>query len=355
MGHPGKASEDRFSSEDKRGKIMKGQKAWKVPAAAMWFFVVILVLSCAGQARCEYPERPITIVVGMDAGGTLDLITRALAGGAGAYLKQPILIENKGGAGGAVAVGSAVGAAPDGYTLASVPHAAIVDIALMQKLAFKPLRSISPITAFTCSEHTGLLVNQDAPWKTFQEFVAYAKQHPGKIKYGHAGIGSGMHLAMEVVAQKEGIKWVSVPYKGTPAARVALMGKHIDACSHGVGLPAVAKNGDLRLLVTHGEKRAPDFPDIPTLIELGYEYINRTYHSIVGPAGLPPELVTKLETAFARGMETPEFKTTQEKLYFSPGYYNAKDYQAFLKEKWVTTEKLFKRLGIIQESATQPY
>jgi tripartite-type tricarboxylate transporter receptor subunit TctC len=336
--------------------IMKERKVRKVPAAAMWFFVVILVLSCAGQARSEYPERAITIVVGMDPGGTLDLITRALAVGASAYLKQPIVIENRGGAGGAVAVGSAVGATPDGYTLASVPYAGIVDTSLMQKVAYKPLRSITPITAFTLSEHTGLLVNQDAPWKTFQELVAYAKQNPGKIKYGHAGIGSGMHLAMEIVAQKEGIKWVSVPYKGTPPARIALQGRHIDACSHGVGLPAFAgKGADLRVLVTHGEKRCPDFPDVPTLNELGYEYINKTYHTIIGPAGLPPEMVTKLEAAFAKGMETPEFKTTEAKLYFSPGYLNAKDYQAFLKEMWTTTEKLFKRLGIIQEAATQPY
>ncbi len=334
---------------------MRERKARKVPVAAMWFFVAILVLSSAGPARSEYPERYITIIVGMDPGGTLDLITRALVVGASAYLKQQIVVENKGGVGGALALGLAVSAAPDGYTLASVPHAAIVDTALMQKLAFKPLRSITPITAFACSEHSGLLVNQDAPWRTFQEFVAYAKQNPGKIKYGHAGIGSGMHIAMEVVALKEGIKWVSVPYKGTPAARIALMGKHIHACSHGVGLPTVAKDGELRLLVTHGEKRAPEFPDIPTIYELGYGFINKTFHSIVGPSGLAPGVVTKLETAFARGMETPEFKTTLEKLYFSPGYYNAKDYQAFLKEKWDTTERLFKQLGIIREPATQPY
>ena len=141
-----------------------------------------------------------------DPGTTEDILIRALIIGTSNYLKRPIVIEYKSGAGGMLAASVVAAARPDGYTLCDAPSAAIIEGALMQKAAFKPLKSFTPVTVFAMSEHTGTLVANDAPWKTFKEFVDYSKKNPGKVRYG-SSFGSGMHVAMEFVAHQEGKPW----------------------------------------------------------------------------------------------------------------------------------------------------
>ncbi len=322
--------------------------------AVVWSVAVVCVLFLPCPVQAEFPERPITIIVGNEAGGTADVITRALAVGAEKALGKAILVENKGGGGGAVALGALVSMKPDGYAYCAVPNDALVNTALMQKVPFKPLKSFVPIIGHSASENTALLVKNDAPWATFKEFLEYAKKNPGKIKYSSAGVGTGMHTAMEYVARQDGIKWVHVPYKGTAPARMAILGGHVDACSSGVDWQPFVQSGQLRVLVTHGRKRLPNFPNVPTLKELGYDFVSDTIHGIVGPAGLPPEALRKVESAFAKGVETPEFKTAQEKLSLTPVSYDSKEFDRHLKEHWFKMEKIFKDTGIIKEAATQP-
>jgi len=180
--------------------------------AACSIFTLITML--AGFAQAEFPERPVTIVVGFDPGAASDITARTLAAGAERQLGKSFVIENKGGGAGTVAAALVANAKPDGYTLVAIPNVAIVDTPLMQKVTFKPLKSFTPIIAHSAAEHTALIVKVDAPWKTFKEFIEYAKKNPGKVKYSTSGVGTGMHVAMEVIAKKEGIKWVHVPYKG---------------------------------------------------------------------------------------------------------------------------------------------
>jgi tripartite-type tricarboxylate transporter receptor subunit TctC len=323
-------------------------------AAAFFIFTAgsLLLFPCLSLA--EYPDQPITIIVGFDPGAATDIMTRTLAAGAEKTLGKPIIIENKGGGGGSVALAVVANAKPDGYTLCAAPNVSMIDTALMQKVTFKPLKSFTPIVGHSAAEHTALLVKSDSPWRTFKEFIDYARNNPGKVKYSSAGVGTGMHVAMEVIAHKEGIKWVHVPFKGAAPALTALLGGHVDACTAGIGYQPQVQSGELRILADHGLKRPADFPNVPTLKELGYNFYNDTVHAIVGPAGVPLEVLKKLETAFAKGMETPEFKTAQSRLYLNPIYYNAKDYERHLKEKWTLTERLFREVGIIKESATSP-
>jgi len=318
------------------------------------FLLIVLMVLCAGEARSEFPERNITLIVAWEAGGPVDLVTRALAVGAEKHLGKPLVIENKGGGGGTVGLSVIANAAPDGYTLCATPNVSVVDTPIMQKMTFRPLGSFSPILGHSLAEHTALLVKSDAPWKSFREFIEYAKKNPGKIKYSSAGIGSGMHVAMEVIARKEGVKWVHVPYKGAAPATTALLGGHVDACSAGIGWQVHGKSGAVRALADHGKKRGPDFPEVPTLWELGYGFSNETIHAIVGPAGLPPDVMKKLEEAFRKGMETPEFKTAQEKLYLTPAYYDSKAYGKHLKERWPSMEKILIDAGVVKEAATKP-
>jgi tripartite-type tricarboxylate transporter receptor subunit TctC len=132
------------------------------------------------------------------------------------------------------------------------------------------------------------------------------------------------------------------------------MGHHIDVAASGTDWPPFVESGQMRLLVTHGRTRSPHSPNVPNLIELGYNFAGYVPQSIIGPAGLPPDVVAKLETAFVKGMETPEFKAALEKFYVSPFYLNSKDYSLHLRERWAQMEKLFKQFGFIKEAATQP-
>ncbi len=325
----------------------------------IWIFTFVLFSATAvvsvQSAWSEYPEQPITILVGMAAGGTTDLLTRAMAPTLSAALGKPIVIENKDGGGGSVAAGLVANAKPDGYTLAVVQNVSIVDTAMMQKVTFKPLASFTPVSVVAASDHSSLLVKSDSPWKTFKDFIDFAKKNPGKIKYSSAGVGSGMHIAMETIAHKDGIKWVHIPHKGSNPARVALLGGHVDANSSGVDWPPFVQSGQLRVLATHGEKRSPYFPDVPSLKELGYDFVSETVHAVIGPAGLPQDVVKKLEAAFKKGTEAADFKKVITQLYLTERYMDSKQFGQHLNEKWPRTEKTFKQLGIITEAATKPY
>jgi tripartite-type tricarboxylate transporter receptor subunit TctC len=326
----------------------------KLTGIPLLCFVFLFVFSI-GLVYADFPERPITIIIAFDTGGALDAPVRAMASALEKHFDKSVVVENRGGGGGTVALGLIAGAKPDGYTLCCAPNVSIVNTPLMQKVPFKPLKSFAPIVAWAAAEHSAIIVKPDAPWKSFKEFVDYAKKNPGKIKYSTSGVGTGMHTIMDYIAHKEGIKWVHVPYKGSPQARIAVIGGHVDACSSGVDFAPYALSGTVRVLATQGQKRSPHFPNVPTLKELGYDVTNETIHSIVGPAALPKEIMAKLETGFAKAMETAEFKTAIERLYLTPLYMNGKEFEEHLKGYWPRTEKMFKDAGIIKEAATAPY
>jgi tripartite-type tricarboxylate transporter receptor subunit TctC len=334
---------------------MKKQRLGSAFGLRIGFLVLIGFVALSAFSWAEYPERHITIMVGSDPGGPIDLVARGAAAGAEKELGKPIIVENKGGGAGTVALGVVQSAAPDGYTLCGVINMSIAGIPLVQKVPFKPLKSFTPVVGYAIGEHTGLVVKADAPWKTFKEFLEFARQNPGKVKYSSSGIGMSAHLVMEAIARKEGVKWVHVPYKGNPAAVTAALGGHVDACTSGVDFVPLVQSGSLRVLLTHGRQRSPNFPDVPTALELGYSITSENIHSVVGPAGLSPSVVQKLESAFKKGTETPQFRSLIERIYVSPFYCDSKEYEHRLKDFWEKNEKLLKDVGIIKEAATPPY
>ena len=317
--------------------------------------VLVQTLFFAGVARSEFPDKPITVLVSFDPGSTTDLIVRTLAIGAEKALGQRLVFENRGGGGGTVAMAVLANAKPDGYTVCTAPSDVVNYNPLVIKVTYKPLKSFTPIIGMAAAPNTALIVNKDAPWKTFQEFMDFAKKNPGKIKYSSSGVGTGMHAAMEYIAKKDGIKWTHIPFKSAAAARTALMGGHVDACSAGAEFIPFARDGQVRPLVSHGEKRSPQFPNVPTMKELGYDFTKETIFSMFGPANLPPDVLGKLEAGFKKGTETPEFKMLIEKIDCTPAYYSSKDLDRLTKELWVRAEKTFKDAGIIKEPATAPY
>ena len=321
--------------------------------AAAISFLLIQAVFFVGESRSEYPDKPVTFIGG-EAGSTGDLLSRAVTIGAEKALGIRLIIENRGGAAGTVSMAVLANAKPDGYTVCSAPSDVITHIPLMLKVAYQPLKSFTPIIGMAAALNTALIVNKDAPWKTFQEFIDYAKKNPGKIKYSSPGVGTSQHAAMEYIAKKDGIKWTHVPYKSATQARTAMMGGHVDACSSGAEFVPSARDGLVIVLAMHCEKRSPQFPNIPTLKELGYDFTKEMVFAIFGPANLPPEILQKLETGFTKGTETPEFKSLIETIDCTPVSIKSKELDSFLKETAIRAEKMYKDAEIIKESATKP-
>ncbi|MCL2669061.1 MAG: tripartite tricarboxylate transporter substrate binding protein [Syntrophaceae bacterium] len=321
---------------------------------AVCFLMLAPVVFLTGAASAAYPEKEITVINGSDPGTSGDILARALTEAASKILGKPFVMEHKVGASGLLAGSSVAAAKPDGYTIGMMTISGIIEGTISQKAPFRPLSSFTPILTNFAAEHTVTIVAPNAIWKTFKELVDYAKKNPGKIKMG-VSIGSGMHMAMEVVRHQEGINWEYVPFKGGAATRTAIMGGHVEVATTSVDWPPFAEAGQVRALVTHGRERSPHSPNVPTLIELGYNFAAVTPYGFMGPAGLSPEVTATLENAFIKAMETPEYKTAMQKvIYMSPFYLNSKDFGRYLRERWVEQEKFMKQLGFIKEAATPP-
>lgn len=182
-----------------------------------------------------------------------------------------------------------------------------------------------------------------------KEFADFAKKNPGKVTYATTGIGTPMHLAMEYVAKQEGIQWTHVPYPGNGPALTALLGGHVTADSEGPECIPHIRTGTIRLLATHGEKRMKIFPNVPTFRELGYDFINETVFMVAAPRGTPPANVSKLDEAFHKGMEDPEFIQLMENLEMEITYRNSVDTKKYLEDADARLAKMIVDLKMPKE------
>jgi tripartite-type tricarboxylate transporter receptor subunit TctC len=322
------------------GKWLRGLTA---AAALVAFF--------GGAAVAEYPEKPITMFCVFSPGGSVDTSIRALAPEAEKVLGQNMVIVTKDGGGGTVGLALLAGEKPDGYTLAAGTSTGIVRVPLALKMKYKPLSSFTFVYAYSGAV-SGLLVRNDSPFKTFKDMVEHARQNPGKVTYSTMGTGSPLHVIMEVIAMKEKIKWVHVPFKGTAPAETAALGGHVDAVSAGDLRKALS--GQMRCLLLHTKERYEKLPDVPTSIELGYEYYNDTVFSVFGPAGMDPAVVKKLENAFERAQGTPAWQSWLDATGQVTASMRSAEYTRFLEEAWDREIRIQKALGFLQEPATEP-
>jgi tripartite-type tricarboxylate transporter receptor subunit TctC len=308
----------------RKGRDMKRERTrtFSLPWVIIgWVIWGVIFLPQTGIAQEKYPTKPITFVVGYPAGGTTDLCARALVAAASKILGQPVVVLNKPGGGSAVSVASLKIEKPDGYTIGILPTGAVLS-QHMRKVPFDSAKDFTPIMQYAVYLY-GLVVRPDSPWKTFKEFVDYAKANPGKIRYSTAGPGTSQHLVMERLALKERIKWTHIPFEGGGPAITALLGGHVEASSQTTEWKPHVIAGRLRLLAVFGEKRMAEFPDVPTLLELGYDITAPSIICIVGPKGVSPEIVAILHGAFKKAMEDPDFvkvsrQVDQPSLYRGP-------------------------------------
>lgn len=324
-------------------------------------FLVFVLVAFAGtsglmagqQALAAWPEKPITLYIPFAAGGSMDASVRALAPGMEKVLGKPIVLINKTGGTGTVALGVLAGAKPDGYTLSAGTSSGIFRIPVLRKVPYKPLASFTNIFSYAAVS-SGTVVKADSPWKTWEDLIEYARKNPGKVKYSTTGSGSPMHVAMEVAAEKYGIKWIHVPYKGTMPSLTAVLGGHVEACSAGPKFVSMVQSGQMRALVVHTKERMAEFPDVPTLLEVGVPYFNDTVFALFGPAGLDPAIVKKLEDAAEYAVDTPLFKDMAKKFAIVPLKMRSKEFTQLLVDGWPKQVEIFKKLGRIKEAATPP-
>lgn len=304
----------------------------------------LLLLSGSALAQ-DYPSKPVTLVVPWPAGGPTDVAVRAIAQGAEKHLGQPIVIENKGGGAGTVGIAAmAANAKPDGYTIGQIPIT-VFRLPLMQKTTWthEDLTYIVHLTGYVF----GIYSSAEAPFKDWKELVAYAKANPGKVSYGTPGAGSSLHLGVEQIAEKAGIKLIHVPFKGTAEVIAAVAGGHVmlGAGSIGAAKPLV-EAGKARYMNIWTAEPRKSFPGVPTLVELGYGLVVESPWGIAGPKGMDPKVVAKLHDAFKKSIEDPTVLATLERYEMTANYKNTADYVAAVNEQVDVEKALIARLGL---------
>ena len=302
---------------------------------------VMAAFAVAASAQ-QFPAKPVTMIVPWPAGGTTDITMRALAEATGKYLGQQVIVENKPGASGTLGAVAMLNARPDGYTITQIP-VTVFRLPHIEKTPFDPLTDLTYILGI--SGYTfGVVVRTEAPWKTWGEFVAFAKANPDKISYGTPGANTSLHITMEEIALKQGLKWVHVPHKGNAPAMVALLGGHIDSVADSTGWAPHVQAGKVRLLVTWGENRTKRWPDVPTLKELGFGIVSNSPYGLAGPKGIDPRTVKALHDAFKKGAEDPIHTGMLEKYDQDLWYVATEEYARYARETFVAEKATMDRM-----------
>jgi tripartite-type tricarboxylate transporter receptor subunit TctC len=280
---------------------------------------LLAVLACAAAAALPgtagaagadtFPSQPIKLIVPHAPGGNSDAFGRILAQKMSERIGQQVIVENRPGAGGTVASGQVAKAQPDGYTLVVADNGthAIAPTLYGTRLQYDVFKDFTPIT-LAATFPTVIMVHPSVPAKTPKEFVALAKSQPGKLTYSSAGTGNGSHLTLELFrAAAGGLNMVHVPYKGgAPAVQALLAGDvQLTAVSVNTALPHI-QSGKVRALGLASSKRSPALPDVPTFIESGIPFEGDSWLAIVGPAGIPPEIASRLNTEIAAALRQPD-------------------------------------------------
>ena len=312
---------------------------------------LVALVATAASAQ-PFPAKPVTMIVPWPAGGSTDQVMRALGTATEKYLGQPIVIENKAGAGGTLGAVALTTAKPDGYTVTQLPIT-IFRLPHTTKTGFDPLADFTYIIGV--SGYTfGVVVRADAPYKTWQELIDYAKANPGKLSYGTPGANTSLHVTMEEIGYRYNIKWTHVPFRGNADNMQAILGGHVDISADATGWGPHVDAGKLRLLATWGEKRTKRWPNVPTLKELGYEIVSTSPYGIGGPKGMDPQVVKTLHDAFKKGMEDPVHMQAMEKYDQDLIYMTGEEYAKFARKAFEDEKAVAARLATTSAPVAAP-
>jgi tripartite-type tricarboxylate transporter receptor subunit TctC len=311
--------------------------------------VIALALSASAPAQVQdYPSRPVKVIVPTPPGGPVDVVGRITANYLQGALGQAFVVENRSGAGNTIGSKDAAEAAPDGYTLLfSAASGLIIAPLLHPDAGYNPLKSFDPIALIGASSSI-LVVNPSVPAHTVAELVAYAKANPGKVNFSSGGIGVLPHLIGELFKSRAGIDIVHVPYKGGGPSITDLMAGNVQMTfeATSVLLPLI-KAGKLRALAVTTEKRIPQLPDVPTMIESGYPgFVTVAWTGLLAPAHTPQPIIAKLNAAINAGLKTPEFEGALAKITVDPLGGTPQQFTDTMKAELARWTPLVKSLGL---------
>lgn len=291
-----------------------------------------------------YPRKPLKIAIGFAPGGSTDAPMRVLGEQVARILGQPVVIENKPGAGGVLGVQGIISAPADGYTLAIAP-AGIYRLPYTQNIRWSPDTDLTYIIGLT-GYAFGIVVPASSPFKTLQDFVAYAKVHPGELTYSTPGIATTNHLTMEQLSRQFGMVLNHVPYKGSADSLQALLAGQVASAAETSAFVPYVESGKLRLLAVWGDKRMGRFPDVPTLQESGADIVQKSPWGLVGPRGMDPAVVRTLHDAFRQAMQSPAFVQVLERFDMAPDYRSPQDFHAFAQASMRKEKAVVEMLGL---------
>lgn len=310
-------------------------------AASAAAFVAIT----AATAQSAYPNRPVRLIVPYQAGGSTDTVIRKFAEMASPRLGQPIVIENKGGAGATMGAQQIATAKADGYTLAILPSP-VFRMPHIQNVGYDPNKDFTYIMML--SGYTlGVAVKQDSPYKTWEDLVAAALKTPDKITYGTASLGSASNVMMEQIAEQLGVKWRHVPYQGETGVIQAILGDFVDVYAGSSTVLPMVSSGKMRMLVTWGSERSKIYPGTRTLEEID-KRIPPVYapFGIAGPKGLPEDVLARLSTAFKAVVDSAEFKKVLLQYGQEPVYMDGVAYARYASLQYAEEARIVKQLGL---------
>jgi tripartite-type tricarboxylate transporter receptor subunit TctC len=292
----------------------------------------------AALADTDWPKTTVKVVVPFPPGGANDTVARPYAQALSQMFGQPFVVENRGGAGGAIGVESVIRSKPDGYTLCMCASTVISSLSNLRKVPFQA-PDWDPI-AMTTMYVSGLIIGPKNTAKDFKEFMAYAKANPGKVTSGGSGVGSPTELRMKYLGAITGTEFLNVPYNGNAPALNDLLAGVIDSIIELNGFPHV-KAGKLRMIALFANQRHPDFPDVPTIDELGYPQVNTPiWQGFYGPLGIPVAIKEKLNKAIAEINQRPELQARLLEM----GFVTRSMPLAELKEFYLADDALYKKI-----------
>jgi len=316
-------------------------------------FVAAGLFTAAGLAAAQaaYPTKPITMIVPFPPGGLADIVGRPVAEAMARDLGQPVVIENKGGAGGGIGMAQVAKAAPDGYTIlmalssySVLPEADLL-LGRQQMYAYNALRPIARITA----DPTVLAVRADAPWKTVKDFVEDARKRPGAINFGSSGNYGTMHVPMEILKQVANVRMTHIPYTGAGPAVVALLGGQVDAVASG---PATVlqqvKAGKLRVLAHWGTARLETMPDVPSLKQSGYNAEYAQWSGVFVPANTPEPVVQRLRAAARAAANDPKVRDVIMNAGSPVLYQDTPDFEKYVQSDVQRMHDIVKKIGKVE-------
>jgi tripartite-type tricarboxylate transporter receptor subunit TctC len=309
--------------------------------------VVLLILFCGHAAAQSYPTKPVHLIISFTPGSSTDIVGRAVAAKLSEMWGQQVVAENRVGAGGTIGSEQVARAAPDGYTLLSNSSAHVANPSIYANMRYDTLKDFTNLAPLAGGPNV-LIVGQQAGWKSFGDFIAAAKAKPGSLHFSSAGIGSGTHFNLEKLKLMAGIDVVHVPYKGTPEAISDTIGGRVccyfapmnAALSHVQGGKAIA-------LAVSSAQRSPLLPNVPTVAESGVPGFDYTlWVGLWGPAGMPAELVTKINSDVRKALASPDLSERLTRLGTVPMNLSPQEFTQFVRKELDDTAKVMQAAGI---------